>query len=74
MAAASKDRTCNPAAAARQDKALNELLLARQQQDAAWSFKPVNEACTTQTELHPPTVLTALQQSRQNASHQRELQ
>jgi hypothetical protein len=74
MAAAQKDRSCNPAAAARQDKALNDLISARNQQDAAWSFKPAAEACTTQTVLHPPTVLSVLQQSRQNATHQRELQ
>lgn len=76
MAAAQKDRICNPAAAARQDKALNDLISARNQQDAAWSFKAAepSEACTTQTALHPPTVLSVLQQSRQNASHQRQLQ
>ena len=76
MAAAQKDRICNPAAAARQDKALKDLIAAREKQDAAWSFKPTaeqSEACTTQTALHPPTILNVLQQSRQNASHQAEL-
>ncbi len=73
MAAAQKDRICNPAAAARQDKALKDLIAARSQQDAAWSFKPVDEASTTQTVLHPTTLSTALQQSHQNASHPREL-
>ncbi len=73
MAAAQKDRICNPAAAARQDKALQELINARNKQDAAWSFKPVDEANTTQTVLHPTTLSTALQQSHQNASHPREL-
>ena len=75
MAAAQKDRICNPAAAARQDKALKDLIAAREKQDAAWSFKAAeqSEACTTQTALHPPTVLSVLQQSRQNSSRQAEL-
>ena len=75
MAAASKDRICNPAAAAKQDKALNDLISARNQQDAAWTFKPAaSEQDTTQTVLHPTTLSTALQQSHQNSSHQRQLQ
>ena len=73
MAAASKDRICNPAAAARQDKALKDLIAARNAQDSAWSFKPSaeqSEAYTIQKEPHPTTLLNALQLSRQNANHQ----